>query len=307
VPSFLPPVSSPNGGDSVSVADFDENGRDDVAVISGEHSAMVSLSNGDGSFRLAAKLGGAKGHLSFLNALDSNGDGHRDVVGQGIGKYLGLGCYWGSCGVPTYELFINRWLAAGNGTFGPVTITSSVYFDFSYKGPPPPFNPKTASGDFNRDGFDDKAIISSKGVDVSLANGDGTYQPPHTYAAGPNPGSVAAGDFNGDGWKDLVVGNFTKKVVGLSALLNDGNGTAPGLPPPPPPSATPALTDPIPSTNAPSRRVLPAFVGLERGAEAGAFAAARHSGAPSHGPRPAGVLHHEPARAAEAPLGEWGA
>src|SRR5262249_10347755 len=94
--------------------------------------------------------------------------------------------------------------------------------------PPPVWNPQSAGADFNQDGiyeFARPAIQNGVGVVmVWLRNGDGTYQSPQLYAAGPNPGSIAAGDINGDGWIDLVVVNsLSSDKPTLSVLLNDGN------------------------------------------------------------------------------------
>ena len=40
---------------------------------------------------------------------------------------------------------------------------------------------------------------STDGVSMLLGNGDGTFQPPVTYAVGPSAVAIVAGDFNGDG------------------------------------------------------------------------------------------------------------
>src|SRR3989442_1126557 len=64
----------------------------------------------------------------------------------------------------------------------------------------------------------------SKGtVSVLLGNGDGTFQPAQSFAAGSYARAVAVGDFNGDGRPDLVVANYYNNDV--SVLLGNGDGT----------------------------------------------------------------------------------
>jgi hypothetical protein len=53
--------------------------------------------------------------------------------------------------------------------------------------------------------------------------GDGTFLSQATYPVGDNPGSVATGDFNGDGMTDLATSNASDHNV--SVLLNVGDGT----------------------------------------------------------------------------------
>src|SRR5207249_2665322 len=66
-------------------------------------------------------------------------------------------------------------------------------------------------------------------VPVLLGKGDGTFQVAASYSAGSNPGSVAVGDFNGDGKTDLAVadyGSFFPATSGsVSVLLGRGDGT----------------------------------------------------------------------------------
>jgi len=53
---------------------------------------------------------------------------------------------------------------------------------------------------------------------VLLGNGDGTFQAALNFAVGRGPGSVAVGDFNGDGKLDVAVVNHDSGTV--SVLLN---------------------------------------------------------------------------------------
>ena len=77
----------------------------------------------------------------------------------------------------------------------------------------------------NGDGKLDLVVANhvSDTVSVLLGNGDGTFQPQTTYAAGSFPTSVAIGDVNGDGRPDLVVANAQDGTA--SVLLGNGDGT----------------------------------------------------------------------------------
>ncbi len=85
-----------------------------------------------------------------------------------------------------------------------------------------------ATADFNGDGRLDFAVHSDMGgigVSVLLANGDGTFGPVRSFSAATSymgPQSLAAGDFNADGWIDLAAANANDTV---SILLGRGDGT----------------------------------------------------------------------------------
>jgi FG-GAP-like repeat len=80
-----------------------------------------------------------------------------------------------------------------------------------------------ATGDFNRDGSLDLAIVNfcppcdHGSVSILLGNGDGSFQTHVDYPVSGFPQSLITGDFNGDGKLDLAVGN--------SILLGNGDGT----------------------------------------------------------------------------------
>src|ERR1035441_5626185 len=85
------------------------------------------------------------------------------------------------------------------------------------------------SGDFNGDGFPDRAVVNSgnDSVSILLGTGDGNFQPAVNYTVGGFPTAIVAGDFNHDGHLDLAVANYGA-VVGagsVSILLGRGDGT----------------------------------------------------------------------------------
>lgn len=66
---------------------------------------------------------------------------------------------------------------------------------------------------------------NSNSLSVLLGNGNGTFQRPLNFAAGPLPAFVVVGDFDGDGIQDLAVANATGFLTSsVSVLLGLGNG-----------------------------------------------------------------------------------
>ncbi len=94
-------------------------------------------------------------------------------------------------------------------------------------------NAAIAVGDFTGNGRLDLAVANQGDgtVSVLLGNGDGTFQPPVTYAVGSSLDSIVAGDFTGDGRLDLAVGvenynSVTNTYASeVSMLLGNGDGT----------------------------------------------------------------------------------
>ena len=89
----------------------------------------------------------------------------------------------------------------------------------------------TAVGDLDGNGKPDLVVANSGdpntsddgNVSILLGNGDGTFQDSTSFNAGKNPWSIAVGDFNHDGKKDLAVVDGGEASVGI--LFGKGNGS----------------------------------------------------------------------------------
>jgi hypothetical protein len=84
------------------------------------------------------------------------------------------------------------------------------------------------AADFNGDGWMDAAAsIFSPGnaLRVWLNDGHGALLPSAVYEAGGNPGSLAAGDIDGDGHLDAVVVNSAMTDDTISVFIGLGDGT----------------------------------------------------------------------------------
>jgi FG-GAP-like repeat len=113
-------------------------------------------------------------------------------------------------------------LGNGDGTFGPPV-------DYSVTGAVT----QLLVADVNKDGKPDVIVVDQEGFSVLLGNGDGTLKPAVRYTPLSNNATriagFAVGDFNSDGYPDVVFGGCT--IGGplssgrLVVWLNQGNGT----------------------------------------------------------------------------------
>lgn len=180
------------------VADFDADGRDDVAVTEIQDSGAgisILLGLGDGTFASGTRLRTVD--LAFGLAVgDFNGDDVPDLAATSR--------------QPSSVLVIP---GLGDGTFAPPAAHSTG------GGPI-----RIGVGDFNTDGNEDVAVVNdtSRDVSVLLGRGDGTFGPESRLRAGDLPNSVIAGDFDADGVQDLAVGDHLSS--GIFVFPSIGNG-----------------------------------------------------------------------------------
>ncbi len=199
VGTFAPQVTYTTGSQpqSVAVADFNGDGRSDVAVANFVgNSVNVFLNQAGGGFGVPLTYAVGSNPIAIAEG-DFISDGKLDLVVANSDD-------------GTVSVLLNR----ADGGFA----TQVVYSVGS--GPT-----SVAVGDLNGDGRPDLAATGGANVSVLLNLGDGGFGAQVTYAAGSEAFSVAVGDFNGDGKLDLAVANSGADTA--SILLNQGGGTFP--------------------------------------------------------------------------------
>lgn len=188
---------------SIAVGDFNNDGALDLAISNeGSNNVTILLGNGAGGFAPAPGILLAAGSVPYtVVTADVNGDGNLDLIAannyaNNISVLLGdgTGGFTAAPGSP---------IATGTNPLGIVAT------------------------DLNGDGRIDLAISNqgSNNVTVLLGSGTGTFVAASgsPFAVGASPGVMASGDFNGDGYPDLAVTNFSGNSVTL--LLGSGTGT----------------------------------------------------------------------------------
>ena len=201
--TFTPAGQYPVGADPYGVvpADFDGDGRVDLAVINGT-SSSVSFYRGAGNGTFARATSDlptddpGPGGPNWAVARDFTGDGRMDLA---VSNY--------ASGRVTLLTQGAAWQFESSLALGRNNATGIV------------------SADFNGDGLPDLAATGEGGtVSVSLRRPTGGFAPATAgYPAGQEPRHLATGDFNGDGRPDLAVANDAGG--GVTVLLRNAART----------------------------------------------------------------------------------
>lgn len=184
---------------SIIAADFNADHNLDLAVTD-SGSVSVLLGNSNGTFQSAVNYPVGAG-TQGLAAGDFNRDGKLDIV-----TAINTGG-------------VSALLGNGDGTFQKAVTSTGV------EQPSP-----IAAADFNRDGKLDVAVGVfaggvGPGIRVMLGNGDGSFQPPSfSFRLDNTPTDIRLGDFNGDGYPDIVSAGIFRGN-NLQILLGKGDGT----------------------------------------------------------------------------------
>ncbi len=187
--------------------DINHDDKIDLVVVDYFRKIYTLFGNGNGTFQSpivhTASIG-YSGSGDVVNSGDFNGDGETDLV-------LARSTYWSG------EIVIL--LGNGDGTFQEQLFAGRN-------------DPRSmAVADFNKDGFDDFAIVhvlsygNWDGFYVYLSNGDGTFKNEVLYLVGSFPYLVIASDFNDDSIIDLAAGYTNYDASSVNVFLGKGDGT----------------------------------------------------------------------------------
>jgi hypothetical protein len=245
-------------GQGCCVGDYDNDGFDDLFVSYWGRNVLYH-NNGDGTFTNVSEKAGVAGAANRWGAgccfLDYDRDGHLDLF---VANYVSFDpkqvplpgaadyCRFNDIPVPcgpqglaggTNVLYRNR----GDGTFEDVSeksgITnprgpSSAAFVARNWRPAGSYGMGAASADFDNDGWPDIYVACDTAPSLLYRNNhDGTFREvavPAGCAFDENGVAlsgmgVAVGDYDGDGWLDIVRTNYSDQITTL--YRNNGDGT----------------------------------------------------------------------------------
>jgi hypothetical protein len=199
-----PAILLPNGDvvSATAIADFNGDGRSDVAVTSTDGNLYIYLADAQGVLSLAHTYDISAYLVSsgVLQVGDFNGDGKLDLI---------------TTVNQSGTVLLAALLGNGDGSFGSPVESDACPPAALYGG---------AVGDLNGDNKSDLALPNGESLSICLGNGDGTFASPVNYFFGTGAGSVVVADFTNNGKLDAVVGG----QAGAAFFLGNGDGTFQG-------------------------------------------------------------------------------
>ncbi len=207
-------LASPAASLDVKVADFDDDGNEDLVLVHPTDPPLVSilLGNGDLTFQSpqSIEFGASSGQAAVI--ADFDGDEDLDIVAT---------CLFGGGDVFNAQLFLND----GAGAFSLAGGVQDAYLR------------ELDAGDLDGDSDMDLVIARQRGpglneapggVDVYLNDGDGNFSLNATYLMGSlgyGLRDVVLSDFDDDGILDMVALNREAGVETVEAWIGLGDGT----------------------------------------------------------------------------------
>jgi hypothetical protein len=262
--TFEPPVTYPSAGDytdAVAVGDVNGDGKLDVVAFDAlSDDVSVFLGNGDGTLNkpvaYTADMPGIDAFSNDILLADFSGDGKLDVAvsdptggvailpGNGDGTFgtpvqipfnVPEGAYvWGIAAADLTGNGKTDLVATSQSTFSVFVFLNQGDYKFQASSIGLPalgdalfYARNVAIGDFNGDGIPD-LVVGSEGsqVYVLIGNGNGTFQTPVAFDAGPAPANLAIADFDGDGIDEIAASDIVMDSDTVTVLDSGGAAAA---------------------------------------------------------------------------------
>ncbi|MDT4967556.1 MAG: hypothetical protein QOJ64_2293 [Acidobacteriota bacterium] len=239
--------------ESIAVADFNNDGKADLALADQYNGGRLQLRFGDGTGQFTGSdslnVGGAADRVI---SRDFNADGKWDLattntttgsvvvfINNGAGGFpqsSGISVGSSPAGLVAADFngdgkldlaVANKFsrdvaLLRGNGSGG---FVASATFPLGKE------LTSIATSDFNADGKPDLAVASHavRDVTIIMGNGTGGFGAAASFDLGPSPTSIAVEDFNQDGKTDIVASRDGSSAL-IAILLNSCGSLPPTLP-----------------------------------------------------------------------------
>jgi len=248
---------------SVSLSDFDGDGKMDLAVstLNNTVSILRNTDDGSGAISFASKIDYETGFSPWsVSAGDFDSDGNMDIATANYNSNTISILRNASPGIGTINFESKDDFTTGTGPFSISTgdfdgdgkidlavansdaASASVFRNIGSGSGFIDFSPKSdfttgasprsiAAGDLDNDGKID-LVVSGTGVSVlrntSSGSGNIAYASKADFSVGSEPRKVSIGDLNGDGKVDLVTANETNPGVDGSITLLENSSSGPG-------------------------------------------------------------------------------
>ena len=236
-PDISPGLGVEGSINAFLVADYNHDGKPDLAVGTQNGATRVLMGNGDFTFRSPVTYN--TNQVTGVTSADVNGDGNLDLIpiwsgffnfndlpnaGVLLGKPDGsFGAYEGLT-TSSYEL--NSPLSGDFNQDGRDDINYGNYFNsrLTVLAASPGLS-SVATGDINGDGRLDIVALDTgfARLKILLGNGDDTFTRQKDLITGLQPESLLLQDIDGDGKLDILTSNRVQKS--LSLFKNEGVGS----------------------------------------------------------------------------------